>query len=241
MQREKLSSSQQEPPSLQRQRAMSAPMSFPSMLNALQPFAAQNQRQLINMMDDLMGGAFETLDPFTIRMHRDHTEGVPQQILNFPMGASLSRANADLIALDVDDETRRDAILTFRFSFTDVIMKKDKYLIHADLPGLSMKDVTVEVEDVDEMTKILHITARREHRSEEQDQDESGKWVAYERFYGKMDRSFPLPKDVALDAGNDQAIQCRLVNGELTISIKRQPPPEKEKAPPRMKIPIIDH
>ena len=64
MQREKLSSSQQKPPSLQRQHAMSAPMSFPSMLNALQPFAAQNQRQLINMMDDLMGGAFETLDPF---------------------------------------------------------------------------------------------------------------------------------------------------------------------------------
>ena len=69
-----------------------------------------------------------------------------------------------------------------------MIQKKDKYIVKADLPGLSMKDVSVEV---DEKNRILHVTAKREHRAEEQDEtvDKGAKWVAYERFYGKMDRS----------------------------------------------------
>ena len=39
------------------------------------------------------------------------------------------------------------------------------------------------------------------------------------------------------------AINCRLVNGELTVSIKRNPPQEEEaeKQAPRTKIPIMDH
>ena len=123
----------------------------------------------------------------------------------------------------------------------DVIMKKDKYLIHADLPGLSMKDVTVEMEEVQDGKKILHVTAKREHRAEEQDETEAGKWVAYERFYGKMDRSLPLPDDCAISPDDADAIKCQLVNGELTISIKRNPPAETKKANPRKKIPIADH
>lgn len=123
----------------------------------------------------------------------------------------------------------------------DIIMKKDKYLIHADLPGLSMKDVTVEMEDAESGQKILHVTAKREHRAEEQDESGVGKWVAYERFYGKMDRSFPLPDDCAISQDDADAIKCQLVNGELTISIKRNPPAETKKAAPRTKIPIADH
>ena len=87
-----------------------------------------------------------------------------------------------------------------------------------------MKDVSVEV---DEKNRILHVTAKREHRAEEQDEtvDKGAKWVAYERFYGKMDRSFGLPEDAVAEK---DAINCRLVNGELTVSIKRNPPQEEE-------------
>ena len=79
-----------------------------------------------------------------------------------------------------------------------MIQRKDKYIVKADLPGLSMKDVSVEV---DEKNRILHVTAKREHRAEEQDEtvDKGAKWVAYERFYGKMDRSFGLPEDAVAE------------------------------------------
>ena len=120
-----------------------------------------------------------------------------------------------------------------------MIQRKDKYIVKADLPGLSMKDVSVEV---DEKNRILHVTAKREHRAEEQDEtvDKGAKWVAYERFYGKMDRSFGLPEDAVAEK---DAINCRLVNGELTVSITRNPPQEEEaeKQAPRTKIPIMDH
>ena len=53
---------------------------------------------MMNLMDDMMTGGplapFETLDPFKITMHADHTQGVPQQILNFPMGTTTTRTRA---------------------------------------------------------------------------------------------------------------------------------------------------
>jgi hypothetical protein len=76
---------------------LSSMMAFPSLASAATPFGLTRsaQRELanvMNMMDDVMtGGAlapFETLDPFKITMHADHTQGVPQQILNFPMGTT---------------------------------------------------------------------------------------------------------------------------------------------------------
>jgi len=45
-------------------------------------------------------GTLDALDPFRITMHADHTEGVPQQILNFPIGAS--RASSRVVSAASD-------------------------------------------------------------------------------------------------------------------------------------------
>ena len=78
---------------------LSSMMAFPSLMSGMTPFGLSRSMQremanMMNLMDDMMtGGAlapFETLDPFKITMHADHTQGVPQQILNFPMGTTTT-------------------------------------------------------------------------------------------------------------------------------------------------------
>ena len=78
---------------------LSSVMAFPSLMSGMTPFGLSRSMQremanMMNLMDDMMtGGAlapFETLDPFKITMHADHTQGVPQQILNFPMGTTTT-------------------------------------------------------------------------------------------------------------------------------------------------------
>ena len=82
---------------------LSSMMAFPSLMSGMTPFGLSRSMQremanMMNLMDDMMtGGAlapFETLDPFKITMHADHTQGVPQQILNFPMGTTTTRTRA---------------------------------------------------------------------------------------------------------------------------------------------------
>ena len=85
------------------------PMMFPSSLAAATPYglSRQMQRDVMNAMslveEVMMGGPLGTLDaldPFRITMHADHTEGVPQQILNFPIGAS--RASSRVVSAASD-------------------------------------------------------------------------------------------------------------------------------------------
>jgi len=82
---------------------LSSMMAFPSLMSGMTPFGLSRSMQremanMMNLMDDMMTGGplapFETLDPFKITMHADHTQGVPQQILNFPMGTTTTRTRA---------------------------------------------------------------------------------------------------------------------------------------------------
>lgn len=94
----------------------------------------------------------------------------------------------------------------------DLVETEDHYVLHADLPGLSEKDVNIEVE-----SNVLTISGERrtEHK------DEKGGYRRIERAYGTFSRSLTLPEGV-----NPEAVEARFDRGVLEIRI---PKPEQIK------------
>lgn len=84
------------------------------------------------------------------------------------------------------------------------------YELQADFPGAEKDEVDAKLEN-----DVLTITY--EHK-EESGEKEDGKWLAHERSYSSMTRSFRLP-----DADEANA-KAELVDGVLTITV-----PKKEK------------
>lgn len=86
-----------------------------------------------------------------------------------------------------------------------------EYLIKAELPEVSKKDVKVTVEeDV--------ITISGERRKEAEHKDERVHRV--ESFYGGFSRSFRLPEDADVSA-----IKAESKNGVLKVSVPKKPAP----------------
>jgi HSP20 family protein len=97
----------------------------------------------------------------------------------------------------------------------DVIEQDKAYLVRAELPGISPKDVEIQVEnDV--------LTLRGERKNEHEDERQGYRRV--ERSYGSFSRSFVLPKGTNVDA-----IEARTENGVLTISIPKVAAPAPRK------------
>ena len=63
----------------------------------------------------------------------------------------------------------------------DIYEDKDNYVIEADMPGLSKKDVTVDFNDG-------YLTIKASKNTE--DKDEGKDYIRQERFYGSMERKF---------------------------------------------------
>lgn len=102
------------------------------------------------------------------------------------------------------------------------------YTLKADLPGVTKDDINVKVED-----DILTISSERKSESSntkiEEGQAESpsskpAKFHYKERFYGKVTRSFTLPKDA--DADN---VSAKYENGVLELNIPKMAPIDKTK------------
>jgi HSP20 family protein len=96
----------------------------------------------------------------------------------------------------------------------DIKEEKDRFVLHADLPGVKREDIDITMED-----GVLSI--RGERRLEEV-QDE-GEYKRIERAYGSFYRRFSLP-DTA-DADN---ISARSNDGVLEVVI-----PKRESVKPR--------
>jgi HSP20 family protein len=94
----------------------------------------------------------------------------------------------------------------------DLVETEDHYVLHADLPGMSEKDVNIEVE-----SNVLTISGERrtEHK------DEKGGYRRLERAYGSFSRSLTLPEGV-----NPEAVQASFDRGVLEVRI---PKPEQIK------------
>ena len=88
----------------------------------------------------------------------------------------------------------------------DIQEEKERYVLHADLPGVDRKDLKITVENGT-------LTIAGEKKSEKK---EKGDYAYYERSYGSFSRSFSLPDHV--DANG---IDATMKDGVLELSLKK--------------------
>ena len=103
----------------------------------------------------------------------------------------------------------------------DLVEKDGEYVLTADLPGLTEKDVHIDVED-----NVLTISGERESEESEDEERKEG-YRRFERASGKFSRALTLPKGV--DA---RAVTAKFDNGVLEV---RVPKPQARK-PHRVSI-----
>lgn len=96
----------------------------------------------------------------------------------------------------------------------DVAEGSDHYLLSVDLPGMSEKDIKIDVH-----MGTLSLSGERVHEHKK----ENGDLKMFERSFGQFKRSFTLPTDV-----ETEKIQARFENGVLEIFI-----PKTAKAQPK--------
>lgn len=101
---------------------------------------------------------------------------------------------------------------------TDVKDKEDGYELQIELPGYKKENVNAELKD-----GTLVITAST--RSENDEKDESGKFIRRERFSGNCSRSFYVGDEV-----DQEDIKAKFEDGILKIFVpKKEAKPEIEK------------
>ncbi len=91
----------------------------------------------------------------------------------------------------------------------DIREESDKYLLEAELTGLSEKDVDVKVQD-----NLLTISSKKSEQTEEK----KNGYLVKERRHSSFSRSFVLPKDADRDK-----IEASFKNGLLALSIPKLP------------------
>ncbi|KAI3836860.1 hypothetical protein MKW98_005193 [Papaver atlanticum] len=99
----------------------------------------------------------------------------------------------------------------------DIKEYPDSYVFVVDMPGLKSEEIKVQVED----DNVLVVTGVRQRESEK---EKEVKYVRMERRIGKFMRKFVLPENANIDA-----ISAVCVDGVLTITVQKLPPPEPKK------------
>ncbi|RZC78139.1 hypothetical protein C5167_002337 [Papaver somniferum] len=99
----------------------------------------------------------------------------------------------------------------------DIKEYPDSYVFVLDMPGLKSEEIKVHVED----NNVLVVTGMRQREDEK---EKEVKYVRMERRIGKFMRKFILPENANLDA-----ISAVCVDGVLTITVQKLPPPEPKK------------
>ena len=96
----------------------------------------------------------------------------------------------------------------------DIADLEDKFVLSAELPGLTDKDVHVEVNKD-------YLTIRGEKKSEHE--EKSGASYLSERSYGAFERTIRLPDDV-----NRDKIDASCKDGILTVTVPKSPEAKKD-------------
>ena len=91
----------------------------------------------------------------------------------------------------------------------DVREEDDKYVLEAELPGLSEGDVEVKLDD-----SLLTVSAELENKEEEKREG----YILRERKSRSFSRSFVLPRDV-----DRESIQASFSNGLLILELHKTP------------------
>ena len=97
---------------------------------------------------------------------------------------------------------------------TDIKETEDGYIIDIDLPGFDKKDIQIDVEN-----GYLNINAKSENSN---DDEEKGKFIRRERYYGECSRSFYIGEDV-----HEDDIKATFKNGILSLDVPKVKEEEK--------------
>ena len=96
---------------------------------------------------------------------------------------------------------------------TDIRETENSYILESDLPGFSREDIHAEIKDG-------YLTIRAEHKSENEDKNES--YLRRERSYGSFSRTFDL------DGIDAEAITASFKNGVLTLELPKMQKKDEE-------------
>ena len=91
----------------------------------------------------------------------------------------------------------------------DIYEKEGSYYIEADIPGFKKEEISVECEDG-------YITIQAEKNTENDEQDETKKYIKRERFYGKTVRKFYVG-DI-----DEEKIHAEFKDGILELVVPKQ-------------------
>ena len=96
---------------------------------------------------------------------------------------------------------------------TDIRETENAYILESDLPGFSREDIHAEINNG-------YLTIRAEHKSENEDKNES--YLRRERSYGSFSRTFDL------DGIDAEAITASFKNGVLTLELPKMQKKDEE-------------
>ncbi len=93
----------------------------------------------------------------------------------------------------------------------EIIEKKDKYILKAELPGIDKNDISIEIDE----NNVLTISGVKKEEIEENKKEEG--YYYSERVYGEFKRSFQLADDI-----NIEKIEAEFKDGVLTIILPKK-------------------
>ena len=100
---------------------------------------------------------------------------------------------------------------------TDIKESDTRYELDIDLPGYKKENVKAEL-------KNGYLTISAESRQDNDQKDETGKYIRRERYYGTCSRSFYVGEAVT-----EKDIQATFTDGILTVTVpKKEPAPQAE-------------
>ncbi|MCP4001343.1 MAG: Hsp20/alpha crystallin family protein [Gammaproteobacteria bacterium] len=97
----------------------------------------------------------------------------------------------------------------------DIREESDRFILHADLPGVNPDAIEIAMED-----GTLTIQGSRQSENTE----EPHGYKRFERINGRFLRRFALP-----DTANDEDISAEVHQGVLEVTIPKQPKPQPRK------------
>jgi len=102
--------------------------------------------------------------------------------------------------------------LTARCPVVNVSEKDGRYLFEVELPGVSEKELKLELKD-----GILTLSTEKKEEAEEE-KDSKGRWLRRERRESYFQRSFELPEDA-----DGEKIEASFKDGLLKIELPKKP------------------
>ena len=109
----------------------------------------------------------------------------------------------------------RNEMLDKKRCTTDIKEYDDRYELDMEFPGYEKSDIKAELKN-GYLIVSAESTKTNDDTSDTEDKKQDPKYICRERFYGKIERSFYVGKDVT-----KEDISAQYLNGVLTITVPK--------------------